>query len=170
MTSGACDGCGGPLEDDALRLDDMRVSAGPRGMQAQWSVVETRTPVWWLCRACQVSPDAKILMRMLADPRRLAIRPEAFRRCEIRCANPVRRRFLLLTRRHAVDVAHCPACYQKADVIPLEGVLVRRRTLGMWLMRLEPARPEPVPEPRRAPADVLTGPVVPAPQDEDDEQ
>jgi hypothetical protein len=116
MTIGVCGGCGGELDDHALTLE-LTVSPGPRGESA-WSVTQTRIRAWALCRTCQASPASATLRRMIADPWAASIAPGPLNRCELRCAQPPRRRIRMLMGRLRPDrETVCPVCFGACDVV-----------------------------------------------------
>lgn len=153
MTAGVCGGCAGPLDDDALELS-VTVSPGPRG-ESFTAVVPHRIDRWHLCRACQETPAAGLLMKLIADPWMMAMPPRP-RTCEVHCLSPVVSRRRLLIARDRLERAQCPHCFGPAELIAMPDATILRRTL---LMRLTGQTY------RRMPADNARNPrVIPAPE------
>lgn len=158
MTTGLCGGCGGPLDDNALELS-VTVSPGPRG-GSYTATVSHYIDRWHLCAACQETPAAGLLMKLVTNPWMMAVPPRP-RTCEVHCLSPVVGRRRLLIARDRLDRAQCPHCFGPAELIAMPDAPILRRTL---LMRLtgqtyrrpsadDTRKPRAIPAPEGGPAD-----------------
>jgi len=160
MSAGLCGGCGGPLDDDALELS-VTVSPGPRG-GAYTAVVPHHLDRWYLCSACQQTPGAELIMKIVADPWMIAQQARK-PRCEVHCRSPVITRRWVLIARDRLARTQCPHCYGPADLIATPDAIIMKRTLRMRLTGQTYRRnaPDYMRSPR-GPARILGG----APDDE----